>query len=82
MVEKPIAKIIHYYDNIGVAVLGLEGKLNFGDVIRVEGNSREFSQTVESMQVDHEEVKAAKKGDSIGIKISQKVKKGDLVYKT
>lgn len=80
--EKPIGKITHYYSNIGVAVVDLSGTLNKGDEIRVLGGANtDFNQKIESMQVDHKEVKTAKKGESVGLKVSEKVREGYQVYK-
>ena len=57
-------------------------KGNEGDEIRIMGGENtDFNQKVQSMQVDHKEVKKAKKGDSIGLKVSEKVRDGYLVYK-
>ncbi len=80
--EKPIAIIVHYFDKIKVAVLSLKETLKIGDEIRIEGGeSTDFTQKVESMQVDHEEVKKAKKGDEVGMSIKEKVREGYKVYK-
>lgn len=81
MADVRVGKITHYYDKIGVAVVELEGALSEGDEIRVSGHGNEFTQKVESMQIEHEQVKKAKKGDAIGLKIEQPVKDGDEVFK-
>ncbi len=80
--EKPIGKITHYFSNIEVAVLDLTSPLKTGDTIRVVGGQEtDFEQEVESIQVDHKEVKSAKKGDSVGMKIKEKVHEGYRVFK-
>ena len=80
--EKPIGKITHYFSNISVAVIDLSSSLKEGDEIRIMGGENtDFNQTVDSMQVDHKEVKAAKKGDSVGLKVKEKVHEGYKVYK-
>jgi putative protease len=80
--EKPIGKITHYFSNIGVAVIDLSASLEEGDTIRVTGGQEtDFEQKVGSMQIDHKEVKSAKKGDSVGMKIDEKVREGYNVYK-
>jgi translation initiation factor IF-2 len=76
-----VGKITHYYDKIGVAVIELEGKLSEGDTIRISGHGNEFTQPVNSMQIEHENIKEAKKGDAIGLKVDQPVKEGDEVFK-
>lgn len=80
--EKPIGKITHYFSNIGVAVIDLSAPLKEGDIIRiVGGENTDFEQKISSMQIDHEKVKSAKKGDSIGMKVDEKVHEGYKVYK-
>ena len=80
--KKPIGKITHYFSNIGVAVVDLLSTLKKGDKIRiVGGQDTDFEQKVESMQIDHKEVKSAKKGDSVGMKINQRVHEGYKVFK-
>lgn len=76
-----MGKIIHYYGNIGVGIIELSGDLGVGDTIRIEGGATSFEQEVESMQIEHEAIQKAKKGQSIGLKMKEKVKEGDEVYK-
>ena len=78
--RKLIGKIIHYFDKIGVAVIELKGNIKIGDKIEVDNKGENFSQAITSMQIDNEPVKAAKKGQAIGLKISQPVKQNALVY--
>lgn len=79
---KLIGKITHYFGNIGVAVIELSGGLKVGDKIRIIGGvDTDFEQVIESMEIEHEKIKVAKKGDSIGLKIDQKVREGYEVYK-
>ena len=80
--EKLIGKITHYFGHIGVAVLELtEGNLKVGETIHIIGHGADFSQAVDSMQVEHKNVEEAKKGDSVGLKVGEKVKEGAEVYK-
>ncbi len=80
--EKSIGKITHYFSNISVAVIDLSDSLKEGDEIRiVGGENTDFNQTVDSMQVDHKPVKSAKKGDSVGLKVKEKVHEGYKVFK-
>lgn len=81
MAEDQIGKIIHYYDKIGVGVVRLEAGLKSGDTIHVKGKTSDFEQVVESMQVEHESVAKAKKGDEVAIKLNERAKEGDVVYK-
>jgi putative protease len=78
---KLIGKVTHYFGKIGVAVIKLEDNLKVGDTIRIVGGETDFTQTVESMEVEHQKIQEAKPGDSVGLKISQKVREGYKVYK-
>ncbi|MDD5144561.1 MAG: hypothetical protein PHW72_00270 [Candidatus Pacebacteria bacterium] len=78
---KLIGKIIHYFDNIKVAVIGVSGTLKVGDNIRVVGGENtDFSQKVDSMEIDHEKVKVVKKGGEVGLRIKERVRDGYKVY--
>lgn len=79
--KKLIGKIAHFYSNISVAVVDLNYKVSVGDEISIEGPSTNFTQTVDSMQIEHKNIKEAKKGDSIGLKVINPVKEKDSVYK-
>ena len=79
---KLIGEITHYFGNIEVVVIKLEDTLRVGDTIRiVGGEDTDFTQEVKSMEIEHEKVKEAKTGDSIGLKVDQKVREGYKVYK-
>jgi len=75
-----VGKVTHYYDKLGVAIVDLASPLKVGDKIKFEGRGVDFEQTVVSMEVEHEAVQKAKKGDTVGIKVDQKVKEGTVVY--
>jgi putative protease len=79
--ENEIGTIIHYYDKIGVGVVRLSAELRAGDLIHVKGKATDFEQTAGSLQVDHQPVPSAKRGEEVAIKMEQKVKEGDVVYK-
>lgn len=78
---KLIGEVTHYFGKIGVAVINLSDTLKVGDNIRIAGGEVDFSQTIESMEVEHEKVEKASAGDSIGLKVEQKVREGYQVYK-
>ena len=80
--EKQIGKITHFFDKISVAVIELMAGLKVGETIHVVGGNRDFTQTVDSMQVEHESISKAKKGDQVGLEVSQPVREGDKVYRT
>jgi len=78
---KLIGKITHYFSHISVAVIELSEKLKAGDTIRIVGGETDFQQNVDSMEIEHKKVDEAKPGDSVGIKVEQKVRDGYKVYK-
>lgn len=77
---KPIGEITHYYDKLGVGIIKLKAGLKKGDAIAIKGHTTDISQTADSLQLDHKDVDSAKKGDEVGIKVSDKVRDGDEVY--
>ncbi len=79
--EKSIGKITHYYPNIGVGIIKLEGDLAIGDKIHVRGATSDFEQTIDSMQIEHGQVEKAEAGQEVGVKMGEKIRQGDLVYK-
>jgi putative protease len=82
MADFKIGKVTHYYDKLGVAVLELDSDMGIGDKIKfVRGGEDLFEQKVTSMQVEHEKIESAKKGDVIGMKTDQPVKDGAEVFK-
>ena len=78
--EKPLGTVTHWYDKIGVAVVKLKSSLKKGDKIKIKRGAEEFEDTVLSLQIDHEDVAVAKKGDDAAIKISGKTKEGAEVF--
>ena len=82
MTDFKVGKVTHYYDKIGVAVVELSSTLSSADKIKfVRGGEDLFEQQVKSMQVEHDKVDSAKKGDVVGLKVEQTVKEGAEVYK-
>lgn len=77
-----IGRVTHYYDKISVAIVELEDDLQLGETIRfVRGGEDLFSQVVDSMQIEHKTVIEAKKGDSVGIKVTKEIKPDAEVFK-
>jgi U32 family peptidase len=80
--EKQIGKITHYFNKISVGVIELSDELKVGDKIHIlGGEERDFEQEVESIQIEHESVKKAGKGEAVGFKVAETVKPGDKVFK-
>lgn len=80
--EQKLAGIVtHYFSRIQVVVIKvIAGKLLVGDVIGIRGKSVQFKQRIESMQIESVNVKVARKGQLIGLKVKQEAKPGDKVY--
>lgn len=77
----PIGKVVHYYEKIGVAIIDLDkGKLKEGDEIKFKAGEEGFTQKVESLQIEHQQVDSVKSGDSFGLKVDKPVKVGTAVY--
>jgi len=76
-----LGKVIHYYDKAMVIVVKLKDSIAVGDMIKIKRGEEEVEQKVESMQIEHEQVEKAKKGDEIAIKVDQPTKEGAEVYK-
>jgi hypothetical protein len=72
--------VVHYFEKPSVAVIELVDKLKIGDVIFVKGSVSDFSQEIESMEIEHEAVESAGKGEAIGLKVVEKVRVGDRVF--
>jgi len=80
--EKPIGMVTHYFGHIGVGIIKLAASLEVGDEVRITGGEKtDFNQTVNSMQIDHQEVKTAAKGKVIGLKVKEIVRQGYKVYR-
>ncbi len=78
--EKALGYITHYFDKISVAAIKLSAPLNVGDWINIKGHTTDFKQRIDSIQINHQNVLKAKKGDEIGIKVKDYVRDGDKVY--
>ena len=79
--EKLVGRITHYFTRISVAVVELSDTLRVGDEIIIKGATTNLRQKVESMQIMHEPVTEAKAGQSVGLKVVDRVREGDKVYK-
>ena len=80
--EIEVAKIEDYFAHIGVVALKITAEgLNVGDVLHFKGHTTDLIVEVGSMQIDHESVKEAKVGDSVGIKVNDRVRTHDKVFK-
>lgn len=81
LMEIEVGKVTHFFTNISVAVIELKDKIAEGDKIHIKGATTDFMQKIESMQINHKPVKEAGYGQSIGLKVKDRVREGDIVYK-
>ena len=77
MPELVIGKVTHFFGKISVAIVELTGPLKVGQTLHFKGAHTDFTQVVESMQIEHVNVEEANAGDAIGIKVADKVREGD-----
>lgn len=81
MTEEEIGTVKSFFSKVGVAAIDLTGTLKVGDKIKIKGATTDFEQTVDSIQIDREPVEKAASGASVGIKVADKVRPNDKVYK-
>lgn len=79
--EKPIGEVTHFYNNLGVAIVKFKEAAEVGDTLQFKGATTDFTHKIESMQFDHKDVDKAAKGKEVGIKVDERVRKGDEVFK-
>lgn len=82
MSDLKVGGVKHFYDKIGVAIVELTSTLAVGDKIKItRGGETVLEQVVDSIQVEHQKITSAKKGDIVGIKVEGSIKDGAEVYK-
>jgi putative protease len=79
--EQRIGVVSHYFNKIHVAGVILESDLTVGDTIHIKGHTTDFIEKVESIEVEHESIEKAKKGDDVGLKVREHAREHDVVYK-
>jgi putative protease len=78
----PTAEVTHYFPHVNAAVLKIKtGEIRVGDQLLFKGHTTDFKQKVVSMQIDHQPVMIARKGDDFGVEVKSRVRAGDLVFK-
>lgn len=82
MEEKKIGVVSHYFGHVGVGIIKVEEDgLKLGDTLHFKGHTSDFQQSIESMQIEHQDVQEAKVGDHVGIKVNEHVREHDEVFK-
>ena len=78
--EKLIGIISHFYNKLNVAIIDLADVLSVGQTVHIKGAHDDFTQQIKELQFEHENIPAGKKGQSVGIKVEQKVHENDQVF--
>jgi len=79
--QKPIGKVVHYFDKVQVAVVSVLEPFVVGETIKIVGPNTEFTQVISSIEKNHQKISKAEKGDMVGLQVLEKVKKGYLIYR-
>ena len=82
MSEVKIGKVTHYFDRLGVAVFEItDGELKVGDTVHVVGHTTNFTQPIDSMQVERQSIPSASAGQGVGVKVKSPARQHDEVFK-
>jgi putative protease len=82
MIEEKIGIVEHFFTHVSVAAIKItNGDLKIGDTIHIVGATTDFKQKIESMEIDRKTVDIVKPGDDVGIKVIERVREHDIVYK-
>lgn len=77
-----IGVIENYFSKVGVAVLNVtQGTIKVGDKIEIKGSTSDFEMTIKSMQIDRVDVDSVSAGTKVGLKVPERVRPGDKVFK-
>lgn len=79
--ESAIGTVTHYFSHLSVAAVALEQPLRVGERIHIRGHTTDFTQAVDSMQVDHQPVEQAGPGDDVALAVSEHVRDHDKIYR-
>lgn len=79
---REVGKVSHFFSKINVAIVELKDTISVGDRIFIKGPTTDIEQTVDSMEIEHEKIKQATAGQSIGMKVKGRARENDTVYKT
>ena len=82
MERKKVGEVFHFFGHIGVAAIKLtDGSLAVGDTVQIQGPTTNLEQTVDSLQIEHGTVSNAGQGQEVGMKVRDRVREKDFVYK-
>jgi translation elongation factor EF-Tu-like GTPase len=82
MGEVQVGRVTHYFGKVGVVTVEIQaGELRVGDTIRIRGKTTDFTQQIESMELDRQPVRTGGPGQVVGIKVRERARQDDLVFK-
>jgi selenocysteine-specific translation elongation factor len=81
MPEEEVGKVNDFFARPVVAGIELTGTVKVGDTIHIKGHTTDMEMAVDSMQIDNVNVQEARAGDSVGIKVTDRVRRGDTIYR-
>ncbi|MBI2909686.1 MAG: translation elongation factor-like protein [Chloroflexi bacterium] len=82
MPEEEIGRISEFFSHVSVAGIDVaSGVLRVGDRLHIKGHTTDMETTVASLQINNVNVQEAKPGDSVGVKVPDRVRRGDHVYR-
>ncbi|MFP4116219.1 MAG: translation elongation factor-like protein [Candidatus Aenigmatarchaeota archaeon] len=81
MTEERVGEVDHFFTDLSVGIVDLSDKVEIGDKLHFKGATTDFTQTVDSMEIDREKVEEAGSGDVIGLKVEERVREDDEVFK-
>jgi len=82
MAEQLVGTVTHYFGKVKVAAIEITaGELRVGDTIHIVGHTSDFTQTIESMQIDRQPVECAHAGQQVGIQVIEHAREHDKVYR-
>lgn len=81
MSEEKVGEVDHFFTDISVGIVDLEDSLSVGESVHFKGSTTDFTQEVKSMQIDREDVEEAGRGDVVGMKVKNRVREGDEVFR-
>ena len=79
--DKELGKVIHYFDRAMVAVIRLSDDLKVGETVKFVHGENEFTQTIDSMEIDHKKIQSAGRGEDVAMKVEQKTREGARIYR-
>jgi translation elongation factor EF-1alpha len=82
MAELEVGVVTHYFDRPHVAIVKMTAaEMKVGDQIHIKGAHTDLTETVSSMEVEHQKIPAAKPGDEVGLQVADRVRGGDKVFR-